>query len=367
MKKLNLNFLYILSFILLSLVILILSNVAFPIIFNLMMNIIYLLTPFIIGFFFAFLLHTLVDKIEEQGINRALSVLLVFLLFLIIFVYLISSLIPIIAGQVSQLKNQIPEIYHSVEVFLNDFWNRFDFIPNEYHFSLGDIEHWTIDKLFNGNLSANNLLGILDSFATIILAPIITFYFLNDYNNLKKRLVRFLKRNHMRFTFNFLKEVDVNFGQYFRGLILVMNLMTLASALGFYLVGLDYPLLFGFIVGYTNVIPYFGPYIGGIPAVLFALSQDWKIAIFTLLTIVGVQLIESNIVTPYVQSKSIDAHPLLILLSFIVFGKYFGILGMIFSVPLLAVILLILRYIRIYIRLKRCKKFQMHIEKEVSI
>ena len=176
-----------------------------------------------------------------------------------------------------------------------------------------------------------------------------------DYNNIKDKLKSYLLKHKLKFIYYFLREADEGVGAYFRGLILVMNLMAMAAGLGFYFVGLDYPLLFGFIVGYTNAIPIIGNYIGGIPAIFFALTKSFELALLSLVVIVIVQLIESNIVTPYIQSKSIDSHPLLILLAFIIFGRYFGFLGMVFAIPLLAIFLLIIKYIRIYFRLKSCQ------------
>lgn len=336
-------------------IIVILGNLALPIIYRFFSYIFYLLSPFIVGFFLAFLLHTLVDKIEEQGINRILSVLLVFFTFIIISIYLISSLIPIIFAQVSDLEKQIPHIYKSMVNFIDNFWVRFDFIPDKYRFNMDDVGDWTMNNVINLNFSKNFMNGILESFNIIVLTPIITYYFLYDYNNIKSRLKKFLCRYNYKFIYNFFKEADEGVGSYFRGLILVMNLMAVVSGLGFSLIGLEYPMLFGFIVGYTNAIPIIGNYIGGIPAVLFALTSSWKLAILTLIVIVVVQLIESNIVTPYIQSKSIDSHPLLILLAFVIFGKCFGIIGMIFAIPLLAIIMLIIKYIRIYYRFRRFK------------
>lgn len=361
-KNLLSKFLYIATFIFSILIIVILGNIAIPILYNYSMKLFSILAPFIIGFFFAFLLHTLVDRIEEQGINRCLSVLLVFLVFLILISYLISNLIPIIFNQIEELEEQIPEIYNSVEIFIHNLWNHLDFIPEKYRFYMDDIGNWTLSNFFKFDFSQSKMANLFDSFNILVLTPIITYYFLYDYNNMKRRLIKFLKRKNYRFSYKFLREMDEEIGAYFRGLILIMNLMTIVSTLGFFLIGLDYPLLFGFIVGYTNVIPIIGPYIGGIPAVFFALTKSWKLAILALVVIVLIQTIESNIVTPYVQSKAIDAHPLLILLSFIFFGKIFGIIGMIFAIPILAVILLSIKYFRIYMRIKKIKKSSVNIE-----
>lgn len=341
----------------------ILTNYTFPIIFRYVLRVISILTPFIAAFFFAFLLHTLVDRLEARGINRGIAVLFVFLLFLILIAYIISSLVPIVIGQVNELSTQIPNMYSNLETMINEFWFRFSFVPKQYQFSIHDVESWTADTLLNVNFTKSRINSILDSFNVIVLTPIITYYFLYDYNRIKEKLKKFLLKKRFKFMYKFLHELDNGIGAYFRGLILIMNMLTIICTILFMIFGLPYPLLFGFIIGYTNIIPIIGPYIGGFPAVLFALTSSFRLAIIVTIIIVVVQALESNIITPYVQSKTIDAHPLLILLAFVIFGKLFGLVGMIFAIPLLYIILLISKYIRMYLKLKKYKKANINVYK----
>src|SRR5690554_6630557 len=136
--------LYTLLIIFSVIVIIILGDIALPIVYYYFKKIIRLSTPFIIGFFIAFLLHTLVDKIEEQGINRAISVFLVFFTFIIILIYIISSLIPIVFAQINDLEKQIPQLYESVTTFIDNMSIKFDFIPEKYHFSVNDIGNYIL-------------------------------------------------------------------------------------------------------------------------------------------------------------------------------------------------------------------------------
>lgn len=354
-SKRELKLIYILAILFGIFTVVILGNLALPIIFRLIMKIIQLFYPFIFGFFIAYLLHTVVDKIEEQGINRVLAVLLVFVTFIILLVYIISSLIPIVYSQISELEKQIPEIYKSLQNFIDNLWEKFHFVPEKYRFNLDDLEKWISSYFAKFRFRFEHLNRILDSFSVIFLTPIIAYYFLYDYNNIKISIKKYLIRKNQKLLYHFLRDADEGVGNYFRGLILVMNLMSIASSLGFYLIGLKYPVLFGFIVGYTNAIPLIGNYIGGVPAFLFALTKSWRLALMAVLVVVIVQLVESNIVTPYIQSKSISCHPLWIILSFIVFGHYFGFLGMVFAIPLLSIIMLIIKYIKIYIRFRKAR------------
>ena len=337
-------------------IIIYLTNLTLPIVSKYLFLLLNILKPFLIAFFIAFLLHTTVDRLEKRGLNRALAVLFVFLIFFILLAYLFSILIPIIIHQIQDLVDNIPVMYVQLHDFIDNFWNQFSFLPQKYKFDIHDAEQFAEHELFDFKFSKSRFNSLLDSFNVLILTPIITFYFLYEYNNIVQGVKRFINRHRLRYLDKFLHKLDYGLGSYFRGLILILNLMTVLSTVLFMIFGLKYPLLFGIIIGYTNVIPIIGPYIGGIPAVLFALTQSFNTAIIVTVIIVGIQIIESNIVTPYIQSRSIDVHPLLILLAFVVFGKFFGIVGMILSIPLLYIIVLIIHYILVYNRVKRYKK-----------
>ena len=103
------------------------------------------------------------------------------------------------------------------------------------------------------------------------------------------------------------------------------------DSIGFALVGLNAPLLFGLFCGITDLIPYIGPYIGGAVAVIVGLTQDPLIGIGTLIICVIVQIVESYILQPIVMSKSSNLHPIVIIIALLVFGHFFGILGMVLA------------------------------------
>ena len=346
-------------------IIILLSYYTLPIIVNFLHYIYHLLLPFIAAFFLAFLLHTLVDRLENRGIHRLVAVIFIYLLFFIFIAYLISVVVPVFIAQIQSFNQRMPDLYNQIENWIQAMWQELPFIPNQYRFDLTDLLDFAETQFFNFDIRKVKITTLFDSFSVIILTPIVSFYFLYDYNNIKKRIKKFLMRQRWRYMYKLIRDLENGLGSYFRGLVLVMNLLTLVSTICFMFTDLDYPVFFGFLVGYTNVIPIIGPYLGGIPAVLFALTHSLHTAIIVLVIIVGLQFIESNFITPYVQSRSIDSHPIMILLAIIFFGKLFGIIGMIAAIPLLYVILLISKYIRMFYRLRRAKNIKQkakHIE-----
>jgi len=106
--------------------------------------------------------------------------------------------------------------------------------------------------------------------------------------------------------------------------------------IAFLIIGLDYALLLAIIAGLTNIIPFFGPWIGSVPAVIVALFLSPLTALFTVLAIIIIQQIESNLISPQIIGKKLNLHPLVIIFLILIAGQLVGLIGMIFVVPLFA-------------------------------
>ena len=116
------------------------------------------------------------------------------------------------------------------------------------------------------------------------------------------------------------------------------------SSIGLWFVGLKAPLLFGLFCGITNIIPYLGPYLGGIPAVIVGFTQSTTIGILTLVVIAVIQLLEGNLLQPLILSKTTKLHPITIILGLLIFGYFFNIVGMIISTPIIAALKAVVLY-----------------------
>ena len=125
---------------------------------------------------------------------------------------------------------------------------------------------------------------------------------------------------------------------------MLASLVFVVSTIGFFISGLKAPLLFGLFCGITDIIPYLGPYIGGIPAVVVGFSQSPITGIITLIAIVIVQFIEGNLLQPLIMSKQLKLHPVTIMLGLLIFGYFFGIVGMVVATPAIAAIKVIFTF-----------------------
>lgn len=117
---------------------------------------------------------------------------------------------------------------------------------------------------------------------------------------------------------------------------------------------MKYPLLLGIIIGVTDIIPYFGPILGAIPTLMIAATVSTSLLIKAGITIAILQFVESNILSPYIVGKSLRMHPVIIMLALLVGGEVAGIVGLLISVPILAVIRTVIVHVRPLLKKRRC-------------
>ena len=165
-----------------------------------------------------------------------------------------------------------------------------------------------------------------------------------DFDNVGKVFVSILPNSWKEDARNLLNLSNKTLVSYIQGILLTMTLVFIGNAIGFSISGLKAALLFALFCGVTNAIPYIGPYIGAIPAAIVGFTQGIPVGIMVIISAVVVQLLDNVIFTPLVQSKGLKLHPVTIIIALLVFGKMFGILGMILAVPCIAVIKAILMY-----------------------
>ena len=133
--------------------------------------------------------------------------------------------------------------------------------------------------------------------------------------------------------------------KYIQGVLLVMLLVFITQTIGLTLAGLEAPLIFALFCALTDIIPYFGPYIGAIPAVIVGFTISPLTGICVVIAIVIVQLIENNFYQPLIMGKTMHLHPITIMVGLLIFEHFFGILGMVVATPVIACAKVILKFI----------------------
>ena len=298
----------------------------------------HILLPFFIAGFISYLLHPLVELLHEKGIGRAWSILIIYLLFFGGAGYGIYRGIPAIVDQIGELSESAPAVAARYRNWMEAVEARTDHWPFGFHERIDELILLLEQKASEtmGILMAY-LLGVFDFILLIALIPFIAFYFLKDYPALKKMVWYLTPHKWRKKGIAFLQDVNVSLGGYIRGQIFVCVLIGICSSALFWLVGMPYPLLLGVIVGVTNIIPYFGPVIGAVPAVAIAAAMSVKMVLIVAGIVLLLQFLEGNILSPLIVGKSLHMHPVFIMFALLAGGEIAGLPGMIFAVPLLAV------------------------------
>lgn len=310
-------------------------------------------SPFLIAAFIAYLLHPLVEKLHKNGLQKWLAVLIIYILFFGSVGYGLYKGIPIFIQQLKELSENIPNAmdqFENWELFIEEKTESWpDGVQEQIHSGFEAV-NVGVEKFVEKVL--NVLLWIVDKFFLIFLIPFIAFYMIKDVDSILNAFWTFIPRKWRRPARILVESIDQSLGNYIRGQLTVCGLIGSAAALFFWLVKMKYPLLLGSIVGATNVIPYFGPFIGAIPAVIVAATLSNKMIIYVIIIIFTLQFLEGNILSPMIVGKSLQMHPLVIMFAILVGGEVGGLMGLILAVPILAIIRTIVIQVRAIMRNK---------------
>jgi predicted PurR-regulated permease PerM len=140
-------------------------------------------------------------------------------------------------------------------------------------------------------------------------------------------------------------EMDNSLGSFIRGQLLISAIVRILIAVGLSIMGVDFALIIGLIAGIFNIVPYFGPIIGAVPAVVFALLKSPLTAVYVVLLFAVVNQVESSIISPNILGEHVGLHPVTVIFSIISGGYLFGILGVILAVPVTSIVKVTLRYV----------------------
>jgi len=322
----------------LSVLVIYLIYILYPFYKNIMIVMVQISAPFIVAGLIAYLLHPLVEKITEKHISRTLAILIIYLIFFSVIGLAIYYSFPKLVSQLKELQVNFPEFIRSYRLLVYDLYESTSYLPEGFHNQLdkifNDLEG-TISNLFSNILRRVSVLVNVTVMVAVI--PILAFYFLKDYKILQKHIIAIIPSKFQRVTRQIGRGLEDKLGRYIRGQILVCFLVGVISYLLLRWIGIQYPLVLASIMGFTNFIPYFGPIIGAIPAVFIAFTESTKMVLFVILSVFAVQIIEGNLLSPFIVGNSVRIHPVYIIFTLFLAAEIGGIIAMIFAIPLLVI------------------------------
>ena len=313
-----------------------------------------ILTPFVISALLGWVGDPVVDRLERSGRGRSTSVVIVFALMTALLALALLVLLPLLWEQVQYLIDWLPRLAT---------WVTGIAIPWIEHRFRVDVSHYVdpsyLVELIRGHwaeaggFAAMVLGGITNSglamfaiLANVALVPVLTFYFLRDWDVIIEKIAGLLPRPSLPTVSKLASEVNLVLGHFIRGQLSVMVALGAVYAVGLWAVGLELGLLIGFVAGLVSFVPYLGAFVGLSAAVIATLVQHGDLLHLAL--VLGVfsigQALESFILTPWLVGDRIGLHPLAVIFAIMAGGQLFGFLGVLLALPIAAIAMVLLRY-----------------------
>ena len=315
-----------------------------------------ILTPFVAAGILAYICNPLVQRLSVWKVPRWLAVVLVMGGLLMLFALLLLIVLPLLEKEVSLFVARLPDWIEVARIRL---------MPKLQQWFGEDLQ-WDNEAVKNILLShwqsAGGVLGkllplisssggaIVGALVNLLLIPVAMFYLLRDWNIWLARVDGLIPRHLHDKVKEITIEVDRVLAEFLRGQISVMLLMSVYYVMVLWLVGLQFALPIGIVAGMLVFVPYLGMIIGLMFATLAAVMQFTELSNVVLVWVVfgAGQLIEGMGITPWLVGERVGLHPLAVIFALLAFGQVFGFFGLLLALPLSAILLVALRYAKMW-------------------
>lgn len=305
-------------------------------------EIIITISPIFIGLLIAWLFEPLVAWFEGKKIPRLLGCIIVYVLLIGVLLLITYLFVPALLDQVKDFVKEAPTIFNNIADFFLNILNRFDAggainidnIKKEVTNSLNSFGVGVTSSLPKYILNVSK--AIINGGINFALGLMIGFYLLFDFKKVTKAINNVIPENWKAGYNELITRINTSLRSYVQGVLLIMLLVFITQSIGLTIAGMEAPILFALFCAVTDIIPYFGPYIGAIPAVLVGFTISPITGVCVVISILVVQLLENNFYQPLIMGHTMKLHPVTIMIGLLLFQHFFGIIGMVVATPVIA-------------------------------
>lgn len=303
--------------------------------------------PVLISIVLAYLLLSIVRLLKRCYCPHGLAVTLVFLLFIGLVIFLLLVILPIIIRQLQNLVNDIPHTFVKAQGWASDLMGQYPLIFSETRLH-NMVSFFQTESSRIGQFALQFTFSIIPNLITavlyFILVPLLLFFFMKDSQQISTWFSKFLPKDRSLVS-TVWRQVNHKIGCYVRGRVIEILIVGVVTTIVFASLGMDYSVLLGSLVGLSVIIPYIGVVVVTIPVCAIALMQWGMTAhvLYLLAAYVTIILLDANVLVPWLFSETMDLHPIVIILSVLVFGGIWGFWGVFFAIPLATVADVLLR------------------------
>ena len=299
--------------------------------------------PLLIAVAVVYLLNPLVSALERRGVPRAAGAGIVYVLFLCIVALVVSLLVPVVSRQIGSVVDHFPDYLADAQAAIRRLGARFGQEPN-FRLDAEQVRQWlsagenrqAVTRYLTGLRSVTN--SVISGLIIIVLGPVMAFYLLVDLPRLRRGAMTLIPPGRREEIRGLMDRIGQAVGGFFRGQLLVALFVGVASSIGLWAIGLPFWLLVGMVAGVFNLVPLVGPFIGGGLAVVIALISGEPLkAVWAALVLLVVQQIDNHLISPNVMGRTVQLHPVVVMLALLAGASFAGLFGMLVIVPLVAV------------------------------
>ncbi|HKZ30533.1 MAG TPA: AI-2E family transporter [Acidimicrobiia bacterium] len=307
--------------------------------------------PLVLAGAFVYLMSPLVDRMQNWRIHRLLGSFVSYLLFLGLGVLFGFIVVPVVGDQLAEFADRIPQLVDDIGVFLVDLGERLGLSVGAGS-ALDTLQAWLAD--FVDQERIQQMLGQIGTFArmgldvliVLALGPVLAFYLLVDLPGFKDRARRLVPDQARPEVVHVVSQLTRVVGGFVRGQLLVALIVGVLSSVGLALLGVPFWLLIGLIAGFLNVVPFIGPFAGGVLAALVSLVfRDIGTALWAVIMFSAVQQLDNHVISPNILKSRVQLNPVFILLALLLGGSVGGFFGLLVAVPVTAALRVILGHV----------------------
>ncbi|MCZ6508927.1 MAG: AI-2E family transporter [Acidobacteria bacterium] len=311
--------------------------------------------PLLLGLGLAYLFDPIVSWFEAHGRSRLTGVVVLVVALALALVASVLFIVPTMGEQLDRLAERLPQYQERVRDVVKPWFDR---LEARYPAEFEELQQRAIQGL-RENLPRvassagrwlsglfSNLMEFVLFLLNLIFVPVFAFYLLVDWPKVKQGITSLIPLPYRAVTLARVKEVDLAVASFLRGQFSIALVLATINAVGLVALQVPFGLALGILAGLANMIPYMALVVGLLPAVVlcWAEHQSWPLVIGVVAVFSGAQLLEGTVLSPRILSKSVNLHPVWVLLAIIAGGSLFGFLGLLIAVPVAAAIQVFARH-----------------------
>lgn len=297
------------------------------------------LAPFFLAGVLAYLLHPAVTSLETRSVPRGVGILILYLAVGVVLWGVGKLVLPDLTREIHELAQSLPQqterfqgltrrtvedvrniqLPATLEDVLSTLLRRAEELLEAFAVRVGEL-----------------LFGFMSGVLSLVLSPILAFYLLRDWSLIRDGFLDALPAPWRVHALRLGERINHLLHGYIRGQLLVSALVGAMAAIALIVLDIPYALMIGLLAGLLDIIPYFGPVLGTLPAAALGLMESPQRALYVVLAFAAIQQLESGVLSPKIVGGSVGLHPLTVIAVVLVGAEVFGILGMLVSVPLTA-------------------------------